>query len=428
MDPEQLRAAAPASFVWPDYGGGSVANIPPTVGALLGVDAGWGGVPLRDVVRPDPPWDRVVLLLLDGMGWTRFRRALTHDPHGIAPFWRRARTRRITSVVPSTTSVATTVMAGDGSSPLALGMLGYTVRLAEHGLLANLLSFKAEGDSSAEPGSLERWGVNPVEFLPTPSIFEVLADAGLPSVAILPKAIAGSSLARMQQRGAEVLRAFDFVDALHQLQAWLSRDRAGYAYLYHPPLDTLSHRDGPDTDLWDATLASITDDLRRFCRGLTARERERSLLLVTADHGHVTTPPLRRRSLADVPGLVERSALRAGGEWRIRYLYLRPDDRGGQPSSAAIDELVAAARATFGDDAWVLPMRDAIASGLFGPPASAHPEAARRLGDVLVLARDAVGLRNPGDHEAMLGMHGSLEPEEMWVPLLSFDLADLDDA
>lgn len=69
----------PDNFVWPDYTGGSIANIPATVAALLDVPF-TGLPPLRQ-----PLWEtltgdarRVVLLVLDGFGGNLARRNHTY--------------------------------------------------------------------------------------------------------------------------------------------------------------------------------------------------------------------------------------------------------------------------------------------------------------------------------------------------------------
>jgi hypothetical protein len=98
-----------------------------------------------------------------------------------------------------------------------------------------------------------------------------------------------------------------------------------------------------------------------------------------------------------------------GGEARFRHLYCAD----GAASSVAGQwaELL-------GDRAEVLLREEAIARGWFGPVTeSVLP----RLGEVLVAARDDVGIfssRDFGYEMSLIGLHGSLTPDEMLIPIL----------
>jgi hypothetical protein len=97
------------------------------------------------------------------------------------------------------------------------------------------------------------------------------------------------------------------------------------------------------------------------------------------------------------------------GEARFRYLYAKP---------GAAAELAAAAREVVGHQAWVLTREELFAEGWIGPA----PEGpiGSRVGDVVLAAREPVAFVDPTlpQETKLLGMHGSLTPDEMYVPLL----------
>ncbi|MFC6344199.1 alkaline phosphatase family protein, partial [Nocardioides hankookensis] len=98
-----------------------------------------------------------------------------------------------------------------------------------------------------------------------------------------------------------------------------------------------------------------------------------------------------------------------GGEARFRHLYCQ---RG------AVDDVVATWTSVLGDRATVLARHDAIARGWFGP---VLPGVLPRLGDVVVACHDDTAVLSTRDfpYEATLvGLHGSLTPDEMLIPLL----------
>jgi hypothetical protein len=88
--------------------------------------------------------------------------------------------------------------------------------------------------------------------------------------------------------------------------------------------------------------------------------------------------------------------------------------------------VLAAWRETLGDRFWVRTRDEAIAAGWFGPVVT---DAARaRIGDVIAAARTAsavVDSRRMSPHLLRLvGLHGSLTPAELGVPLLVHDADD----
>ncbi|CAN5789982.1 alkaline phosphatase family protein [soil metagenome] len=412
---ERLTALLPATFVAPRYDGRSVANLPTTVGHLLGVTEGWAGAALEPTLleKLGDGVQRVVLLLVDGLGWNRLQAQLPRDDAGFQDVLDRYAVLNapITSVAPSTTSVATTVLLCNGAAPAETGMLGYSFLLPHSGVVANMLFWYPVGKSQPIYGELEGWGIDPETFLGTLSTAEVLASADIPMRVIMPKAYSDSPLSRMRPRGAALDGFINATDMWFKLGAWLEETagKKAYAYAYYADFDTLSHRDGCDAPVWEALWRDFNFQLTRFFEGLSARQRDGTLFLITADHGHVVTPPREARFLQDYPGLLEHSLLTPGGEPRHVYLYARAGHKA---------ELLAYARAHLSDAFAVLDGAEALAAGLYGDPARLHPDAARRVGDVVLLAKGAHFLWNKESPTSLLGLHGSLTADEMLVPLI----------
>jgi hypothetical protein len=315
----------------------------------------------------------------------------------------------LTSVVPSTTSVATTALLGNGAAPAETGMLGFSQRLPGLGLVGNMLFWTVPG----EDAGLERRGLRPETFVPSASLFQTLEAGGVPSAAFLPASIARSPLSRLQFRGAAPHGMPDLAAALAAGERFLRSTTSGFAYVYTPDLDTISHREGPETPAWEGVLDAILNAIEGWCRGLRPFAGPPPWLLVTADHGLVATPPAARRRLTELPGVRRLLALRPGGEPRHLYLYAR--------DGAERDLLEAATRA-LEPGFLVLDGREALAAGLYGDPTRAHAEAGGRVGDVVVLARGRSSLWPDASDVQLLGMHGSLEADEMRVPLLALPL------
>jgi hypothetical protein len=135
-------------------------------------------------------------------------------------------------------------------------------------------------------------------------------------------------------------------------------------------------------------------------------------VFVTADHG-MAEVPAEETVDADAEGSPLRDGVLAvAGEPRMRHVHAR---RG------AAADVLATWRGVLGDRAWVMTRGEAIKSGLFGPVVT--PEAATRIGDVVVVARGGLGIvqrRRESRLSALPGHHGALEDAELLVPLFSY--------
>ena len=405
--------------VFPHYGGLSIANLAPTFAALLGLEP--GGAPLWD-----PLWapfrgrvDRVVFIILDALGYLQLREALDADPQ--ASFHRLARgglLAPLTSVFPSTTTAATTTFA-TGRTPLEHGLLGYELFLREFSRAANMILLSGRG--AKRSGELVDLGLDYNTFVPVPSLAQRLAVEGVPTFVMLPHSILDSGLSKLQYRGGQMTPYLSSADMWVGLRHLLTA-RPGPALIsvYWPGVDSAAHHYGPDTEMTKAEIRNLAYSLgRELLDGLPVGARRRTLLVISADHGQLRSQPQDAVDLAQHPELAQRLLFLPTGEARTAYLYARQGEK-----AAVLDylrERLAEQFAAWDSDA-------AYASGLFGPPASAAPEARSRLGDVVLVARRTYSLQVAGVHKPpaeMPGRHGALSPAEMLVPWLAAHLEDV---
>jgi len=131
-------------------------------------------------------------------------------------------------------------------------------------------------------------------------------------------------------------------------------------------------------------------------------------LVVVADHGMVDSTPASRMDIDQHEGLRDGLVL-LGGEARFRHLYT---------ADGAASSVAGRWRELLGNRAEVLLREEAIARGWFGPVIEA---VLPRLGDVVVAARDDLALfssKDFGYETSLVGLHGSLTPDEMLIPIL----------
>jgi hypothetical protein len=195
-----------------------------------------------------------------------------------------------------------------------------------------------------------------------------------------------------------------FDDAVELPAVVADRLRAGVplVYAYLPDVDRTAHELGMDHAVFDAALALADTVIAGIRRALPPG----GALVVTSDHGQVTTTVDQRVDLRPLRPLVSAMA----GSTRLRYLHARP---------GAAAELLAAAAELADERATVLDRDGVAATGWLGP--TLHPVVAGRLGDVVMAARGTATMVDPDDlrQAQLVTMHGSVTPSELWVPLLA---------
>ncbi|HSV86069.1 MAG TPA: alkaline phosphatase family protein, partial [Levilinea sp.] len=318
-------------LIYPYYDGYSLVNLPGSICDWLGVPR-LGAPPLKEELAATlgRSFRHVILVVMDGIGLDRFLDIV--QPPGdqaASPAWQRLLPRgtlgALTSIVPSTTSAALTSL-WSGRTAVEHGIVGYEVWLKEYGLVANMITHSAAaflGDS----GGLRRAGFQPQSFLPVKTLGVHLAEHGIQPYACMPVSIARSGLSTMQMAAVRIA-------AYHTLgELWVSlgeqmrirrANAPSYTYVYWGDLDSLSHRYGPGDERVRVDFESFSLLINYFVESMQGAGRGDTLLIVTADHGHIATYSNPAYELRRHPELLSHLAIPPTGENRLPYLFLKP--------------------------------------------------------------------------------------------------------
>lgn len=356
----------------PSYDGACITNVvpallqPPTVAPI------W-------LPRAAFEAERVVLLVVDGLGWTQMegRRAITPALGGLdgGP---------ITTVAPSTTATALTSIT-TGLPPGEHGVVGY--RMLVDGEVLNVLRWSTTGGDA-------RQSIPPSKVQTRPC-FGGQRPPVVTRAEFATSGFTGAHLDQVRFTGYRTIGTF--------VSEILRLARAGepLVYAYYEGLDKVAHEYG---------LGGQYDEELRWIDHLVARLLEAlprgTVLLVTADHGQVEVGD----NVLELPADVMVHVATQSGEGRFRWLHARS----GRGSA-----LLEASRGLLGDHAWIRSRAEVVAEGWYGPVVT--DVAAARLGDVALAARRDVAFNDPNDTGPyeLLGRHGSLTEDEMLVPLLA---------
>ncbi|MFB6298689.1 MAG: alkaline phosphatase family protein [Halobacteriales archaeon] len=399
-----LRADVEASLRWdygedgalfPAYDSYCFGNLPDTIRTVFDVE---GQRPLPEDVRETVRTDvgTVVLVLIDGYGLDSWKRDRCRHEF-IARMTDHGRVTPLTSVYPPETAAAITTL-GTGQLPCEHGRIGWNV-------------YEPETDRSflALDGEIKAGGLGgkiaPEATEDVSDFYGDLCRAGVEVHRLHPFETKASDATNhtYDDLGGFGRRLHDVIE---------SSGDPGYVYAYLPQIDHISHTEGTESDAFQEVLDDICKAVTEFVDGLDPEIARETLVLVTADHGHVNTDPAvnidlseRAKVVANLRRHADGTPIRMARSPRNTHLHL-------QPGTAAETQ-----RALSDLNARCFTREDAFARELFGDR-DVSDRFRRRCGDLILTHRDLRtwwGDAEP-DELAHMGMHGGLNPAEMLVP------------
>ncbi|MEO9326986.1 alkaline phosphatase family protein [Gordonia aurantiaca] len=351
---------------------------------------------------PVPPGDSVIVLLIDGLGAVLLDEYAEH-----APTLRELTATTLRAGFPATT--ATSILSlTSGASGGVHGIIGYSFRPDDdcrtRGSRRVLNSLRWSLDSAHGPSALVTYP--PALVRTEPGTLDALADEGVQVSYVMPGEFRGTglTLAAFRAPGSYIpAKTPDEVrDGVLSVVGKNSRHRR-FVYAYFSELDTAGHIHGPGSQEWLDKLRTID----RLVADLATELPSGTTLLVTGDHGMITAD--QAIDIDTAPGLLDGVEVVAG-EARARHVYTAP---------GTAEDVLSTWRRFLGDAAHVVSREQTLDEGWFGP--QVKDAIARRIGDVVAVARDAVTLTRSASEEfesKMIGHHGAFTAAEQLVPLL----------
>lgn len=416
---------ADGEFLRPDYGQYSFAQIPNLVEMLLGTRKG-DDHPLAAAVlqRVNNRPKNVVLLMIDGFGYHQWLQYGERYPF-LSRVLERGALMPITAIFPSTTSASVTTI-NSGLTPQEHGLIEWHLYLEELDEIIYTLPF-THLNAKEQHDSLLKRGVDPRILFNGTSLHTRLRDHGVASHVVLRSAYAESAYSSVVQAGATIVQYESAPEMLVHLRWRLAAaTERSYFYVYWDEVDHLSHRYAPHSEPYLAELNGLSHLLQTELLDKVDRKvAENTVLLVTADHGHVVMKPEETMYLNEWPEVTNALATSPAGRtihpWgNTRDVFLKVRDDAAEETIAFLsDELAGKAR--------VVRSQEEADAGLFGRGPE-HPQFRKRIGNVLILPYEdtTVWYQYPGHEKSKhRGMHGGLSREEMLTVLAFANLSDL---
>ena len=363
--------------VIPDYSGANLTGIIP--GCLLGTSGrrpNWFPQPLQEA-------ERIVLLVIDGLGYEQLQR----HAH-IAPNLMSLIGGSITTIAPSTTASALTSLV-TGASPAEHGIVGYRMDM---------------GDSIMN--SLRWWSdTRDLRKVHPPATVQPIPPFVGMTIPVVSRAeLEGSAFTEAHLRGSRPC-GWRAASSIVAQCANLISSGEKFVYAYYDGIDKIAHERGFGA-YYNSEIAAtdwlVGSLLNTLPSGTT--------LAITADHGQVQVDD----NVVHLSDDIKASLHHQSGEGRFRWLHAKR----GQES-----DLLQIATDSYSDIAWVASRDQVIEEAWLGPARGGRiaDQVKRRLGDVALVPFTATTFDDPLDSGpfSLVCRHGSLTADEMFVPFLA---------
>jgi len=404
--------------IHPFYKGYSIANLPASILRWLEVPPPLDN-PLADEILKNfhERYKHIFLLIVDGLRleiFERFQREVLKNNY--YQEWKAILERGcllpLTSIAPSTTSAALTTF-WTGRLPAEHGIIGYELFLKEFGVTANMI-FHSVASFVDEPGSLYRAGFNPDAFLPVPTLGPLFNRHGVKAFTFQHNSIASSGLSQMLLKGAVNL-SFQTLEDLWRSVLTLTQNNANintYSYIYWGNLDTLSHREGPQSPQIYEEWLGFAKPLAQFLITLSALGIKDSLFILTADHGQISAEINPSYELRHHPEFTSHLVLMPTGESRLPYLFIK------NGHECEVEDYL---HHHWDGHFSLMPSPEVLSAGLLGH-AVPHFSTLDRTGTHIVFPKQNAYWWWVNKENHLLGRHGGLSKDEMLVPFFSFEI------
>ena len=355
----------------PNYTGRGLVNLM----AELEARAGGGSIHHRldeDLGSIIPEGSTTVLVMFDGLG----SHQLTHP---FATDLARADAGPLDAPFPTTTTVSLTTVA-TGRTATEHGVLGYTLIDPEFAGPINTIHLRSVyGDDL---------GIDPDQFLPGDRLWERLAAEGIEPISVQPANFADTPLTRMLYRGAR-FEPYHHPAEIAEVTMDLARHAGRFILVYLPFVDVAAHVSGQRSAPYSEAIRLVNDVWMR----LADRLSDDTVLLGTADHGHIDIDETHKHTLQD--GAYATSSV--AGDPRVLFL---PGPNPGEPIDLPIDIV------------------DTSAMREWWGPGTPSECFLRRLPGAVGFARGTEAIFTSAMNRRLVGHHGGLTDKERQIPLL----------
>ncbi|MBR5501613.1 MAG: alkaline phosphatase family protein [Oscillospiraceae bacterium] len=321
----------------------------------------------------------VVFLLFDGMGANLLQRILGDDC-----FFSRHKVGEMSSVLPSTTTAATTTVIS-GLTPYEHGWIGWDVYFKEVDKIVTLYpnTIKDTRIPAADYHVAQR-------YAPYKDMMHQVSE------------VEGARGEGIQPFGEGIVYS-NKDDMFGYIEQVCAEEGRHFIYAYSDEPDSTFHREGTESAKAKEYLLHVNEMTEQLCSRLTD-----TLVIVFADHGHLNVQPMFVSDYPELAALLERGTsveprccsfkVRAGSEARFERLFAKH----------------------FGKYFTLFSAEQVLQQKLFGDGEPA-PNFLTAIGDYIAVATADRFILNDRTLYVHKSAHAGITEDEMLVPLIMID-------
>lgn len=397
------------STVTPDYLH-NFARIPNTIYHLLtGKNCG-DNLPKDTLGIFDKKYQKVVFILLDDFGWKYFQKYKNKYPF-LKRFIEKGAVAKIHSQFPSTTCAQ-------------VSTINFGTPLEKHGLYEWYI-YNKKVNSIVQPirysyanGKYLGDDINLEDIFPQETLYTRLAKEGVRSYAVQHYEYLNSPYSRATLKGAITYPMRTYSQGFLRLANLVNNEKEkAYFYIYVDRLDGILHHYGEDTQYFQNEIHDVFTALENvFIKNIKSKD---TLLIVTADHGHVMIDKEKTFFLnVKVPEIVkylkldkDGKVLCPAGSARDFFLHIKDD---------CIDEVKKLLTKKLSNIANVYTTNELYAKGIFDKKYITK-KFQETVGNLVIIPTNDNSVWWYEEEKfdmQFIGVHGGLTKDEMEIPFL----------
>lgn len=354
-----------------------IVNLSGSILKKFGVHPSGKTLPLADeLLKKD--YKNVVVLILDGLGTCILEKHLKEDG-----FLRRHFAATIHTVFPPTTVAATTSVIS-GLQPIEHAWLGWDCYYPQ--IDKNVTVFMNTEQGTDKPAAKENvaW-----KYCGYESVVDRLNRNGHKAYSVTPFVPPCPD---------------SFEKICSQIVDLCANEERKYIYAYWTEPDHAMHEYGCYSEEAKTIVEELEQEIRRMCQKL-----EDTLLIVTADHGHIDG---RNVSITDYPAIMECFVRMPSIEPRALNFFIKEDKK---------QQFENEFQREFGNDYILLTREEILEAKLFGDN-EPHRNVADMVGDYVAIATTDLTIYSSRElAQFFRGTHAGYTKDELEVPLIVFD-------
>ena len=320
-------------------------------------------------------YKNVILILCDGMGARILDKVLDENS-----FLRKNKMKEITSVFPSTTTSATNSVLS-GLNPNEHGWLGWDMYFKEENqTITMFLNTLKDTEIQAQDYNVAN------KYFKYESIIEKIKNTGNDAHAIYSfkdeKYLDFKNLTK------------DIIDLTKQ------NNNKKFIYAYYTNPDSLLHKNGINSELVHDNIKTINKEIEELCNNL-----EDSLIIVTADHGHIDCIYYDLDNYKEIKDTLERTT------------SLEPRVISFKIKEGKLEIFENLFNKHFSNEFILYTKEQIIENEIFGIGIN-NKYFNEELGDYIAIAKSNKCIIYSSDTDIFKSMHGALTEEEMIVPVI----------